>query len=142
MLPPSGATLNGGVTMNIHTLFMETHWQIVQLCHNNSHITRRLSFRLLNEGFCSPPPKFMKWPHDFQMKKIWCLKKKLWSKVIFSKCVQRADTSAWFAHVTDCYSFGKRNLNKVFLTTKPPFGRSRPILVEWLWTTLVAFIWQ
>ena len=82
---------------------------------------------------------------QFSNGKIWCLETKLWSKVIFSQLVQGyAETSVWFAHVTDCYYSGKRNSNKFFRTTKFSFVQSSPILqlMGWLWTTLGVFIWQ
>ena len=66
---------------------------------------------------------------QFSNEKNWCLKTKLWLKVIFSKCVQEhAETSAWFVHVTDCYCSGKRNLNEFFPTTKLLFVQSHPMM--------------
>ena len=62
--------------------------------------------------------------NDFQMKKGY------------------AETSVWFVHVTDCYCSGKKNLNKFFLTAKLPVVQSHPILMGWLWRTLVVFVWQ
>ena len=66
----------------------------------NSHVTRCLCLRLLTEGFCFPQPQnFWNFPttltflfcppkQQFSNGKTWCLKIKLWFKVIFSKCVQ------------------------------------------------------
>ena len=80
---------------------------------------------------------------QFSNEKFQCLETKLWSKVVFSQRVQGyPETSVWFVHVTDCYRSGRRNSSKFFLTTKFPFVQSRPILMGWLWTTLVMFIWQ
>ena len=33
----------------------------------NSHAARCLCYRLATEGFCSPHPKFFKYPHDLQL---------------------------------------------------------------------------
>ena len=110
-----------------------------------------MCFRLLPEGFCSPIPKFLKcsqnlWPSfsclkkKFSNEKVWCLETKLWSKVIlFQRVYGYAETPAWFAHVTDCYYFGKRNSNKFFLTTKFIFVQSHPYWwgnFEQLWCSL------
>ena len=99
------------------------------------------------------PPNFWNVPTSFDFlfsfkqqfsnEKIWCLETKLWSKVIFSQRVQGyTETSVWFVHVTDCYCSGRRNSNKIFLTTKFPFVQSRPILMGRFWTTSFVFIWQ
>ena len=75
--------------------------------------------------------------------KTLCLETKLWSKVIFSQHVQGyAKTSVWFVNVAYCYCSDRRNWNKFFLTTEFPFVQSYHILMGWLWTTLVVFIWQ
>ena len=77
---------------------------------------------------------------QFSNEKVWCLETKLWSKVIlFQRVYGYAETSAWFAHVTDCYYFGQRNSNKFFLTTKFIFAQSHPYWwgnFEQLWCSL------
>ena len=81
---------------------------------------------------------------QFSNEIFWCLETKLWSKVIFCQCVHGyPETSVWFDHVTDCYCSGKRNSNKFFSNYKfASFVQSHPILMGWLWTTLVVFVWQ
>ena len=87
------------------------------------------------QNFWNVPTTFVLWPcflpkQQFSNEKIWCLETKLWLKVIFFQCVQGyAEISVWFVHVTDCYCFGKRNLNKFFLTTKLPLVQSYPIFM-------------
>ena len=48
--------------------------------------------------------------------------------------------NVWFVHATDCYYSGKINSNKFFLTTKFPFVQNHPMLMGWLWATLLVFI--
>ena len=67
---------------------------------------------------------------QFSNKKNLMFKDKALIKSYFYQCVQGyTETSVSFAHVTDCYCSGKRNLNKFFLTTKLPFVQSHPILM-------------
>ena len=144
-------TLNSRVTLNSHTLSMETHWivsiSITTMSQDACVLDCSLKVSVPQlQNLWNVPTTFdllFSPKQQFSNEKIWVLEKKLWLKVIFSQRVQGyAETSVWFVHVTDCYYSGKRYLNKFFLTTKFPFVQSRPILMGWLWTTLVVFIWQ
>ena len=122
----SGAILNSEVTMNSHTLSMETHW-IVPI----TAMSWDVCFRLLTESFCSPTPKFLKCPYNLSLTFFFCLKTKfqmkkidVYDKVIksyfFQMCpgICRNICLICPCHVTDCYCTGNRNLNKFFQTSQ------------------------
>ena len=136
------------MTLNSHTLSTETHWIVSRTTMSQDICVLDCPLKVSvpqSQNLWNVPTIFdlLFLPkQQFSNEKIWCLETKLWSKVIFSLHVKGyAETSARFVHVTDYYS-GKRNSNKFFLTTKFPFVQSHPILMGWLWTTLVVFIWH
>ena len=91
IVPSSGTTLNGGMTLNSHTFSMETHWlvsitamlQVVFVLdwslkasapHSRNLLNVHMTFELL----------FMP-EQQFWNKKLWCFETKLWSKFNFSQ---------------------------------------------------------
>ena len=94
-----GDVLNSGAGWQWTVVIPFPHGNSLNSAYS-SHVTRCLCLRLLTEGFCFPQPQnlwnfptiltfiFCPPKQQFSNGKTWCLKIKLWSKVIFSKCVQ------------------------------------------------------
>ena len=131
--------------MTSHTISMETHSVVLITAMSQDFCVLDCSLKVSVpqlQNFLNVPTTFDFFclNNNFQMKKIWCLKTQLWSKVIFSKSTQGyAVTSAWFVHVTNFCSSGKRNLNKFFSNYKTAFCSKSPILwcdFEQLWLCL------
>ena len=134
------------MTLNSHILSMEINW-IVSItampqgvCVLDCHWRFLFPSSKIYEMFPKSLTFFFLPKPQFSNEKVWCIKTKLWSKVIlFQRVHGYAKTSVWFAHVTNCYYFGKRNSNKFFLTTKFIFVQSHPYWwgdFEQLWCSL------
>ena len=111
----------------------------------------------LNESFSSLTPKFMKCSHNiwpsffawttiFKWKSLIFRDKALIKSYFLPKCpgICRNICLICACHRLLLFIFysSERNSNKFLLTTRFPLVQSYPILMGWLWTTLVVFIWQ